>query len=129
MSFPIAILATIALMAVYYFFGIGILIIAALILVPVYYAGKNITAQIRTIGNWSMRWNRFAEVVIIQTVLGIALALTMMDSVKDKYQDTVLLAFLLYSIFVAITIGIAKKSNQTKEVLNHPNYGEGGDDN
>lgn len=129
MSFPIAILATIALMAVYYFFGIGILIIAALILVPVYYAGKNITAQIRTIGNWSMRWNRFAEVVIIQTVLGIALALTMMDSVKDKYQDTVLLAFLLYSIFVAITIGIAKKSNHTKEVLNHPNYGEGGDDN
>lgn len=129
MSFPIAILATIALMAVYYFFGIGILIIAALILVPVYYAGKNITAQIRTIGNWSMRWNRFAEVVIIQTVLGIALALTMMDSVKDKYQDTVLLAFLLYSIFVAITIGIAKKSHQTKEVLNHPNYGEGGDDN
>lgn len=80
------------------------------LLLPFYYSVRNLVHQIRTDGNWTLRWPKFWMAFSLELiVIGIPAYVIIMNEPHPSISVIFVLA--VYIIVTAVAYGVAKKQN------------------
>lgn len=80
----------------------------SVVLLPLYYAGRNLVYQGRRDGIWTMRWPKFWLAFLLQfVVIGVPAYVIIMNEPHSK--PAVFLLIAVYFIINAVAYGVAKK--------------------
>lgn len=106
MPLPLAILCGILLAALIYGAG-GYLILLSILLLPIYYAVRNMLTELQKGGKWKIRWEMFFQAAFTELVIGIIFLLA---ASEEPASITVwIIAFLLYMLFTSLCISVSKE--------------------
>jgi len=102
---PLAVLCGI-LLAVLIYGGGKYLILLSILLLPIYYAIRNVWRELPKGGNWKMRWERFFQVIFIELIVGIMLVVA--QSEQPASIPWLIMVYLLYMLSTSLCISISK---------------------
>ncbi len=105
MPLPLAILCGI-LLTVLIFVGAGYLLLLSMLLLPVYYAIRNVWAELPKVGQWKVRWERFFQVIFVELIVFIMFVVAQYE--QPASVPLWILAYLLYMLSTSLCISISK---------------------
>ncbi len=84
------------------------LLTLSVVLLPLYFAARNLVDQGRKDGHWTMRWPRFWQAFVLQfVVIGVLAYLIILD--ESHLNPAVFILIAAYFLINAIAYGVAKK--------------------
>lgn len=105
MPLPLAILCSIILLVLIYGGRIGLIILSVLLL-PIYYAIRNVRMELPKGGKWKVRWESFLQVTVIELIVGIMFVVA--ASKQPAAISVWIIAYLLYMLSTSLCISILK---------------------
>ena len=107
MPLPLAILCGI-LLTVLIFRGAGFLLFLSMLLLPIYYAVKNVLTELPKGGNWKVCWERFFQVIFVELIVVIMFVIQIAQIDQSILISVWMMAYLLYLISTSLCISISK---------------------
>ncbi len=114
MPMPLAMLAGLGVLLIYFFVGIRRLIVLSLFAVPLAFAIKNIISNRGRSGQWLMKWSRFVEVILLAGLILVYYALVLISEVPIQSAAIVLAAMIIFFLVCAIGISLYKEDTGVK---------------
>lgn len=105
MPLPLAILCGIFLLALIYCWSIGLMILSVL-LIPVYYAVRNMRTELPKGGKWKICWERFFQAAFTELIVGIMLLLALNED--PALISVWIMAYILYMLSTSLFISIIR---------------------
>jgi len=105
MPLPLAILCGILLLALIYSWSLGLIILSVLLL-PIYYAVRNVRTELPKGGKWKIRWEIFFQAAFAELILGIMFLLSAGEAPASI--SVWIMAYLLYMLSTSLCISISK---------------------
>ncbi len=105
MPLPLAIIFGILLALLIYGGGIQLLLLSILVL-PIYYAIRNVWMELPKGGTWKVRRERFFKVIFVELIVGMMLVVAQNE--QPGSISWLIMAYLLYMLFTSLCISISK---------------------
>ena len=87
------------------------LIYLCLLLLPLYYSGKNLVQQNQIAGSWTIIWKNFLAAFVLELIgVGIPFGFWAINRLSLPYQS-VIPGFVVYIIVTAVAYGLTKKQD------------------